>query len=466
MAFVAMPVAPQRRIRSMKIRILPGLIGALLAAATLLPSLAQAQAQAAAAAASERAVPGTFSGRYLAVQPTSGKVVGLYVPNWEPTARLDALPAGSATHLLYAFLRICGPGQLPKDEAVCQGRADFQLASGEPERTFDTAFQAFKQRAPQVKVLASVGGWGGSDPFFHLANDAARRAAFAASTVDFLRTHRAFDGIDIDWEHPTSNGSANGVALGAPADGQGYADLMLELRRALDALGREQGRRYLLTSAVNTTDAIVGKVNFKGAQPALDLLFMMTYDFYGPWTKQAGHHSPLRDSPAGANNSLQGAFEALRRAGMPAHKLVAGVAMYGRGFTGVRLPAGGGLNGAARDGVFNGSDGSMPYREIAASMLDAQGRGRNGFEARFDPLTQAWSLWNPGSAQLMGYDDPRAVTAKARWARRQGLAGVFAWEYSQDNGDLLNAMNRGIGNAVGAPAIAGGATGQPAKAVR
>jgi len=444
----------------MKIRILPGLIGALLCAASLLPAGAEAQA----AVATDRAAPGAFSGRYLAVQPTSGKVVGLYVPNWEPPARLEALPAGSATHLLYAFLRICGPGQLPKDSAVCQGRADFQLASGEPEKTFNAAFQAFKQRAPQVKVLASVGGWGGSDPFFHLANDAARRAVFAASAADFLRTHPAFDGIDIDWEHPTTNGSANGVALGVPADGQGYAELLHALRRALDALGREQQRSYLLTSAVNTTDAIVGKVNFRGAQPALDLLFMMTYDFYGPWTKQAGHHSALRDSPAGANNSLQGAFKALRRAGMPARKLVAGVAMYGRGFTGVRLPAGGGLNGGRRDGVFDGSDGSMTYREIAAALLDGQGRGRNGFEARFDPLSQAWSLWNPGSAQLMGYDDPRAVAAKARWARQHGLAGVFAWEYSQDNGDLLNAMNRGIGNAVGAPASdAGRPAGPPTK---
>ena len=26
------------------------------------------------------------------------------------------------------------------------------------------------------------------------------------------------------------------------------------------------------------------------------------------------------------------------------------------------------------------------------------------------------------------------------------LAGLFAWELSQDNGDLLNAMNRGLGH--------------------
>jgi chitinase len=54
----------------------------------------------------------------------------------------------------------------------------------------------------------------------------------------------------------------------------------------------------------------------------------------------------------------------------------------------------------------------------------------------------------------MAYDDPRAVQAKGRFAREQGLAGVFAWELSQDNGDLLDAMNRGVGKM---PAKAGAA---------
>ncbi len=376
-----------------------------------------------------------------------GDVVGVYVPNWAPPALLAQLPARSVTHLLYAFLRLCGPGQLSKDEAACQGRSDFQLATGDTEQTFDAAFAQFKRRAPQVKVVASVGGWGGSDPFFHLANDAAKRAVFVASAVEFLRQHPAFDGIDIDWEHPTSNGSANGVPLGQPEDGQGYADLLQDLRFGLDALGRERGRRYLVTSAVNTTDAIVSKVNFRAAASALDLLFMMSYDFYGSWSAQAGHHTALRDSSPGRNDSLQGAVQALRRAGMPRAKLVAGVAMYGRGFTGVTLPPTGALTGMPREGVFPGADGSIPYREIRAQWLDDQGRGLQGFEARFDTVTRAWSLWNPLTRQWLGYDDPRAVAEKARYARREGLAGVFAWEYSQDNGELLAAMNRGLRGA-------------------
>jgi chitinase len=207
------------------------------------------------------------------------------------------VPAGNLTHLLYAFLHLCGPGQLPADAAACEGKADFQLATSARDDEFDVVFARFKQRAPHAKVLASVGGWGGSDPFFHLANDPARRAVFAASVAQFLQAHPAFDGIDIDWEHPTSNGSANGVALGTPADGQGYADLMVDLRRALDGLAAQTGRRYLLTAAVNTTESLATKVNHADAAKVMDLVFMMTYDFAGPWTKKAANHTALRSAP-------------------------------------------------------------------------------------------------------------------------------------------------------------------------
>jgi chitinase len=399
-------------------------------------------------AQSARPSAGAFNVGFRAFEPDDRTVVGVYVPNWEPpSATLDRLQPGSVTHALYAFVRICGPGQLPKDQATCAGKQDFQLATSAIDKAFDEQFVQLKRtRLPGLKVVASVGGWGGSDPFFHFANDAPRRAVFVASVVDFLRTHAGFDGIDIDWEHPTSNGSANGVPLGAAEDSQGYADLMGDLRRAVDALGAETGRRYLVTTAVNTTDAIVRRINWRGAAPALDLVFMMTYDFFGGWSATAGHHAALRDSSAGANDSLAGAVAALTEMGVPAAKLVAGVAMYGRGFEGVRRAHGQArFTGAAKTGPFPAGDGSLTYREIAALYLDGKGRGKGGFRVVFDPVTQGYALWHPAGRRYLAYDDPRAVHAKGRFARAEGLAGVFAWELSQDNGDLLDAMNRGVG---------------------
>jgi GH18 family chitinase len=390
-----------------------------------------------------------FGAGPLDFERTGGKVVGVYTPNWESPALVDALPGNAVTHVLYAFLHMCGAGQLPADAPKCEGKGESELATSAVDQTFNDAFARLKARAPHVRVIASVGGWGGSDPFFHIADDGARRAVFAASVAAFLRTHPAFDGVDIDWEHPTTNGSANGVALGKPEDGQGYADLMLALRAALDKLTAETGRHYLVTSAINTSHSIVDKVNFRQAAPALDYVFMMTYDFYGGWTPTAGNHSTLQPSAPDREDGLAAATKALMAAGVPAGKLVAGVAMYGRGFKGVAPPAKGApLTGATHAGTWPAPEGSAGYREIAARYLDRAGHGRHGYDAIFDPVTQAWNLYDARDRLFMGYDDPRAVLLKGEFVRREGLAGVFAWELSQDNGDILNAMNFGVGNVV------------------
>ncbi len=388
-----------------------------------------------------------FGGRPLEFERSGGRIVGIYTPNWQPTALVDALHGDSVTHVLYAFLHACGPGQLAADAPKCAGKGDYQLATSEIDQRFDAAFARLKARAPHVQVVASIGGWGGSDPFFHIANDAARRAAFAKSAADFLRTHPAFDGIDIDWEHPGNNGSANGVALGSPADGQGFADLMAALRSALDTLTAENGRKYILTAAVNTDHAVVDKVNWKQAAPSLDLVFMMTYDFYGAWTKTAGNHAAPRASSPTSHDGLDVGTQAMIDAGVPAAKLVAGVAMYGRGFTGVAPAASPSFSGAAHTGTYPAPEGASDYKELAARYLDRSGRGRHGYAAVYDPQTRAWNLYNARSRLFMGYDDPRAVIAKGAFVRQAGLAGVFAWELSQDNGDILNAMNFGVGNA-------------------
>lgn len=395
-------------------------------------------------AASAQAAPPLFGGQPLAFKaPANAPVVGVYVPSWEGVEQLDKIQPGSLSHILYAFLRLCGPGQLAKDEQACAGRSEFTLTDGETERRFDQGFVKLKGRLPGLQVVASVGGWGGSDPFFHLANDATKRRAFADDVVRFLRTHPGFDGVDIDWEHPGGNGAANGVQLGSKADGQGYADLMTDLRAAVDALGRETGRRYLVTTAVNPGSLIVDRINFKQAAKALDLVFMMSYDYYGVWSPDVGHHTALKSERPG-DESLERSVANLEQAGVPRKKLVAGVAMYGRGFAGVAKPG----NGAQRSGPYpaEGDVGAITYRALRADRIDDRGRALNGWQLRHDDKTGSWSLYQPEQQLWIGFDDPRGVLAKGRYAMSAGLAGVFAWELSQDHkGELLNAMNLGVG---------------------
>lgn len=351
-------------------------------------------------------------------------VVGSYVLAERGVDVVERLKPGSVTHLLYAFLLICGEGQRKEEAAACAGQPAFGIAPHADQQTFSAAFERLKVRDPKVQVLASVGGWGGSDPFFHLAATPQGRAAFVQQAVDWLRAHPGFDGLDIDWEHPGSNGSANGVPLGSPADGERFVALLQALRQGLDALGRETGRRYALTAAIATSRAQLARMPMGPAAKVLDLVFMMTYDFAGPWTRKAAHHTALRSAKPASEDSLEAAVANLRREGVPAAKLVAGVAMYGRGFDGVK-----GDGGYARP--WPNEDGSMAYKDIA-------GLKALGLAPQFDPRTRSWAM--VGDGKFVGYDDPRAVRAKARFAKAQGLAGVFAWELNQDNGEILDAM--------------------------
>lgn len=356
-------------------------------------------------------------------QAQTRPVVGTYILAERGVEAVDQLQPGRVTHLLYAFLLVCGEGQRAQDAQACQGQPRFGIAPHRDQATFSAAFERLKQRDPQVQVLASVGGWGGSDPFFHLAASAPGRAAFVKQATDWLRAHPVFDGLDIDWEHPGSNGAANGVPLGSPADAQNYVLLMQDLRAGLDALGRDLHKHYALTTAIATTREQMARMAMGRAAPSLDLVFMMTYDFYGPWTKTAGNHTALRSARPTDDDSLEASVANLKREGVPAAKLVAGVAMYGRGFDGVKA-----------DGHYAkpwpNEDGSVPFKDIDALA---------GMKAHYDKRTQSWAM--VGGGRFVGYDDPRAVRAKVAFAKKQGLAGVFAWELSQDNGEILGAMN-------------------------
>jgi chitinase len=364
-----------------------------------------------------------LAGFHLASSAAS-PVVGAYVINERSEAVVDALAPGRVTHLLYAFLHLCGPGVRPEDVAGCKAQPDFSIAPNEAHARFHTAFERLKARDPKVQVLASLGGWGGSDPFFHLAATSAGRAALVHTGLDFLRENPGFDGLDIDWEHPGNNGAANGVQLGSPADGAHYVALMRELRAGLDGLTRETGRRYLLSAAINASRTQMQRMPMGEAAKSMDLVFLMSYDFYGPWSTHAGHHAALRSSARG-DDSLAAAVANLRSAGVPAAKLVGGVAMYARGFEGV-TPDG------RYSGLYPAPKGEITYRELGTLA---------GLKPVFDKRTQSWALVGD-RGRFVGYDDPRAVRAKRRFAVQQGLAGLFAWELSQDNGEILDAMQQ------------------------
>ena len=103
---------------------------------------------------------------------------------------------------------------------------------GELKRVAD-----LKKKNPEVKVLLSVGGWG-SGRFSEMAASARSRSSFAKDCKKAVKKFH-LDGIDIDWEYPTSSSAK---ISSSPEDTGNFSLLMKDLREAL-------GRRKLLSIA-------------------------------------------------------------------------------------------------------------------------------------------------------------------------------------------------------------------------
>nr|WP_086938757.1 glycosyl hydrolase family 18 protein [Thaumasiovibrio occultus] len=389
-----------------------------------------------------------FSGKHGEFQQTSGNVVATYVANWGDPNNVRQINGDNLSHILFAFLNMCGPGQLPEHAAICADKPAFTLAedANSIDKAFAAAFSDLKANYPHLKILPSVGGWGGSDPFAPMSLDKANRQIFIDAVVAYLKANSAFDGIDIDWEWPANI-----------AEGDAYADLMIELRAAMDALGKETGREYLVTSAIATGESYISLVDYERAEPAMDLIFLMTYDFFGPWANNnIGHHTAISAHSANLVNGygygVENAVTNMLGLGMPAEKLVLGVAKYAKGWDSVTVNTKGTpFGGSSTSGFPKPKDpwdtaGIATYTRVAAEILGPDGQGRDGFQILFDEDCQCHYAWRETDRAFVGFDHPADVITKGELAVSQGLGGVFAWEYGQDNGDILNAMNRGVGN--------------------
>lgn len=405
---------------------------------------------------------------------TSGKVVAAYFVEWGVYPRkfpVDRVPIPNLTHLLYGFIPICGgdgindslkeiEGSFQALQRSCSGREDFKVSIHDPWAALQKPqkglsswnepykgnfgqLMSLKQARPDLKILPSIGGWTLADPFFFFT-DKTKRTRFVASCKDFLQTWKFFDGIDIDWEFPGGKGA--NPDFGSPEDGDVYVNLMKELREMLDELSHSTGRKYELTSAISAGWDKIQVVDYSKAQNYMDHIFLMSYDFKGAWSNDSlGHQTPLYAPEWNPKETYTTDFgvKYLLAQGVTPKKIIVGVAMYGRGWTGVHgyednNPFTGNATGPVK-GTWQ--DGVVDYREIANEI--AQGK----WEFHYDNVAQAPYVFRPSTGDLVTYDNARSVIEKGKYVRNNKLGGLFAWEIDADNGDLLNAMNMGLGNS-------------------
>lgn len=387
-----------------------------------------------------------------AAQPV---VAAYYFPHGDGQESLQRPSTLKLTHLVYAFVTLCGDNPaFTADEktaraTICAGQADDTLALPDtPETRAQLATIAdLKSRNPQLKVIASVGGWG--MPLFpDVVADPARRNAFTQSAVAFLTRYPVFDGLDIDWEYPGGGDNARALlsdeaCVTEAANHRAFID---GLRQALDGMTAADGRPRLLTAAVAGYPRSVAGIDWKDVAGDFNLVFVMTYDFtpekafqrngdYSGGGGWPGHHTNLVAGPATDGYGADAMIRNLAAAGVPKSKMVLGAGFYAREWTNATFEAGRfPASGTGGDFV-----GASPWTAVQARHLED-----SGWTAGYDETAEAAYLYEPKSGGFISLDTPRSIKAKGNYARREGLAGLFAWELTEDDGTLVDAMAAGI----------------------
>lgn len=331
-------------------------------------------------------------------------------------ARLDGflpgdLAAELLTHIHYAFAGIDGDGRVV-------------LANPAEDRLNLAGLRQLREEHPGLSLLLSVGGWDYSENFSAAAGTEEGRRTFAESAAALVR-EQGLDGLDLDWEFPVAGGKEGN--LHDPRDGENYLLLLGAVREALDRLGAEEGRRYLLAVALPPGETAMGHLDpAKMAAPA-DYFFLMGYDLWGPWDSRAGLNAPLY--APGEGPSVSQGVEGYLAAGLPPEQLVLGMPFYGYLYQTL------GPGEEALGKPFR-SARSVGYDTIVSRYLE---EGTRGFSAAGEVPYLYGEDW------FLSYDDPSSIAAKVRYAREKGLAGVGAWELSQDrSARLLGAAHEGL----------------------
>lgn len=359
------------------------------------------------------------SGRALAAPP-----IAAYYDGGMPVSQI---PAAQISDLIYAF------GE-PSDAGVCTPPPTAQAATL-------AALRQLRRAHPGLRLIVSIGGWDQAPQYSDIALTGRSRGRFAASCIQAFLLQQGFDGIDLDWEFPVHGG----MSRSRPEDRAHATALVREFRRQLDALGRKYHRHYLLTVATPAGTwqqggaySVSDSYDLAALARSADWLNVMTYDMNTIFSPLSGFNAPLDADPGDgtpepqrSRDNLTGAIRYYESQGVPAAKIMLGVAFYGRGFTGVSA------RDAGRYSKYAGVYAETPWKTIRSQFLTSPDWVRH-----WSATAQAPWLYNARQHLFFTYDDPLSLGIKADFARREHLRGVMIWVLGEDDSEngLMNAL--------------------------
>ncbi|GHN01778.1 hypothetical protein WSM22_32670 [Cytophagales bacterium WSM2-2] len=332
------------------------------------------------------------------------QVIGYYSGRSE---QIKDIQATQLTHIIFSFCHLKGNR--------------LQVDSREDSVTIQKLV-ALKKVNPKLKVMLSLGGWGGCAPCSDIFSSAKGREEFASSTLA-LNQYFQTDGLDLDWEYPTIEGHP-GHAFKL-SDKENFSVLVKILREKL-------GNTYELSFAAGGFKKYLEEsVDWKIVTPLVDRINLMSYDLVNGYSTVTGHHTPLF-SDKNTSESTDFAVQYLINHGVPANKIVIGGAFYARVWENVPDVN----HGLYQSGKFKGA---VDFKNYSKEFSP-----ENGFQYFWDDVTKSPYFYNSQKKLFATGDDRKSIRLKTQYTIDKKLQGIMFWELTLDipADGLVTEINR------------------------
>lgn len=312
-----------------------------------------------------------------------------------PDALLDSFQTDELTEIIFCFAHLKG-NELHINNA--RDTATLQKMVG------------LKSRNPNLKVVISLGGWGGCATCSDVFSSKKNRKSFAKS-VKRINEYFGGDGIDLDWEYPAIEGfPSHSYKL---ADKENFTKLVSQLRKTL-------GEKYEISFAAGGfTQYIDSSIEWKKVIKKINRVNVMSYDLVSGYSTSTGHHTALY-STEWQNESTNNAVNQMIAKGVPANKIVIGAAFYAKVWQDVPDTS----NGLNQPGKYK--------MGVSHKNMEKQLSPDSGFVYHWDSVAQAPFIYNPDQKVFATFDDKRSIELKTKYAIDKGLNGIMFWQLGED----------------------------------
>ena len=312
-----------------------------------------------------------------------------------PSYLLDSFQTDKLTEIIFCFAHLKGN--------------ELHISNARDSATLEKMV-SLKKDNPKLKVVISIGGWGGCATCSDVFSSKKNRKAFAKSVKKITKSFGS-DGIDLDWEYPAIEGFPSHRYQ--PEDKENFTMLVNQLRKKL-------GKKHEISFASGGfTQYVDESIEWKKVMKKVNRVNLMSYDLVSGYSTVTGNHTPLYATPQ-QKESADNAITLMLKHGVPADKIVIGAAFYAKVWQDVP------------DTSFGLYQPGKYKMGVSYRNFDKQLSPDSGFVYHWDSTAQAPYIYNPDQKLFATFDDKKSIELKTKYVIDKGLNGIMFWQLGDD----------------------------------